>query len=138
MADVCIICQKEVGTKGASKVKDDKIIELIRSLKTATKTIQNNKLWVCEKDMEEYAKRRKGFEKDIVFFGVLGVGVVLLMVGLPLLGGNFNIGLFLLSVLIGGMIFLFGALLKYIPGLEKGLPKTESRKPEAPKRSSKK
>jgi hypothetical protein len=121
MAKVCIICQKEI-SGSASKVKNDGVIEFIRRIKNALKVAQNNELYVCETDMKPYLDRRKRFEKDVVMYGILAIAVVVLLVGLPLLGGKFELGVLIYSILLGALVFVLGALIKYVPAVESGTP----------------
>jgi len=119
MANICIVCKKEVAPSGkALKIKEDRLIRSIRAIKNALHIAQNNKLFVCKDDLAEHNGRRKKFEKDSVVFGVAAVAIILVMVGLPLLGGNFSINIFLISILMGIIVFIFGAMFKYVPAVE--------------------
>ncbi len=95
MATVCIICKQE---KNGTQVYDDFIIKLIRKLKRATNTAQNNKLVVCRGCMEEHLKRRKSFETWFVRYLAIGVIVTAVLV---LLTRN------LASLLMGALLVLF-------------------------------
>ncbi len=118
MAKVCIICQKGI-SGNAAKVKNDGVIDAIRKIKNALKVAQNNELYVCNADMQAYADRRKKFEKDVVAYGVLALAVVIMLVGLPLLGGKFDIIVLIYSLLLGTIVFVLGAMIKYVPAIEK-------------------
>lgn len=121
MSKVCIVCEKEIsGT--ATKVKNDGAIDTIRKVKNMLKIAKNNELYVCEKDLQIYVERRRKFEKDLVAYGILGIAVVVLLVGIPLLGGKFDIVILIYSIILGTIIFGLGALIKYVPAIE-NMPK---------------
>ncbi len=124
MARVCIICQKEV-SGAAAKVKNDNVIEIIRKIKNLLRVAQNNELYVCANDMGAYAERRKKFEKDLVAYGILAAVVIILLVGLPLLGGKFDIIVLIYSIVLGAIIFGLGAMIKYVPAIEHNMKTDE-------------
>jgi len=138
--DVCIICQKDVAGKSAVSVKEDRIILAIRSMKQALKMAQNNKLYVCETCMEEHSKRRKSFEKSMLFFGVLAAIVVVLLFISMILSGRFDIMAIFSIFIIGVLILLFSLLFKYTPATE-GPPKvvgTTASRTDIPSKNPKK
>ena len=115
---VCIECQQDVTGKKAAKVKDDHVIQFIRSIKRAVRLSKENELYVCEADLEKHNKKRKSFEKTLLIFGVLAAVVVLLMVGSLLLSGKLNITILIYSILMGVFIILLAVLFKYAPATE--------------------
>src|SRR4030042_513235 len=64
---ICIICQQE---KSGYAVRDDFFINLVRSIKRALGIAANNTLVVCEQCVPEHKKRRSGFEKTLLQYGV--------------------------------------------------------------------
>ena len=59
--DVCIVDGEEI-EKGY-RVKEDFVIRTIRRIKGALGMLRNNRLYVCEKHLEEYKKKRKNYRK---------------------------------------------------------------------------
>jgi hypothetical protein len=100
------------------KVKEDLIIKTIRNFKQFFRIATNNELFVCEEDLEKHNKKRKDFEKSIVFFGVLSAAVVILLIGTILLSGRFDVFAIFSAFLIGGFILLFAVTFKYAPAIE--------------------
>ncbi|MBI2079311.1 hypothetical protein HYT84_00980 [Candidatus Micrarchaeota archaeon] len=118
---VCIICQKdETKTSMKLKVKDDQLIRVIRTIKSSIGVAKNNELYVCDSDIQAYKERRKKFERDAVLFGAVSIGIILVMGGLPLLAGQFNLFIILVSVLVAAFFFLFAVLFKYVPAVTEG------------------
>jgi hypothetical protein len=118
---VCIACQKEMGGVKAVPVKEDRIIKTIRAVKRAMGIAQMNELYVCETDLAEHMKRRKSFEKSLLFASVLaGLIVVVVLVAL-LLSGRFDLWAIISSLIIGGFILVL-PLFKYSPAVEAGTP----------------
>ncbi len=114
---VCIICHEGIA-EGGTPVKDDIIIRTIRNIKKRLRVAQNNTLVVCEKDLPEYQKRRKKFEKDIVVVAGISVFLFLILAGLPLLSGRFNIGAFVSGLMVSVAVLAIGVVFKHVPALE--------------------
>lgn len=119
---ICIICQNEVAGKKAAKVREDRIIKAIRKLKALFKIAAGNELYVCEEDLPKHLKRRKSFEKNILFFGILAVFVVMLLLFIIFMSGRFNLWVIISSLFIGVFILLFALIFKYAPGIENPVP----------------
>ncbi len=115
---ICIECNESVAGKRAVKVKEDRIIRLIRIVKQKLNIAANNELYVCEKDIDKHIKRRKDFEKNMVFFSILAGLVVLAMVASMLLSESLNIWAVFSSIVIGMFILTFAVVFKYAPALE--------------------
>lgn len=114
---ICIICHKEVTGK-ALKVKDDFIINSIRSIKKLFRVAQNNQLFVCDKDIAVHREKRKKFEKELLVISAIVVIIILLLNGLPLLSGRFQFSMLLSSIFIAILIIVFAILFKYAPAVE--------------------
>lgn len=118
---VCVIQHKdgmqEIKSGKAARVKEDALISGIRGVKKIFRIAQNNELYVCENDYEKVVQKRKKFEKNVVFIIVLSVIIMLFLVGLPLLSGKFELGIFFSALFIGTLIILGGVIFKYSPVL---------------------
>ena len=112
---VCIICHEVVTSGTAAKVVDDSVIKAIRGIKRLFGISQNNELYVCTRDMEKYREKRKKFEKEFMLMGAVALVIILLLSGVPLLSGRFQISLFISSLFIAILLFLFAVLFKYVP-----------------------
>jgi|GEM_PF-1001448 len=128
---VCIVCEKDVEGKSAVPIKEDAIIRTIRGVKQFFKIAQGNELYVCEADIQKHMEKRRGFERSLIFFGVLAALVILLLVGSLLLSGHFDIIAFLFAIVLGLLILVFAVVFKYAPGLDQG-PAMVGRKPPLP------
>ncbi len=125
---VCIICHKDVSGKKAIRVKEDNVIKSIRSIKRVLNIAKNNELYVCEEDMGEHSKRRKSFEKSMLFFGVIAGLVVIVFGGLLLLSGNFDLGSLVSLLLLGALLLLFSVIFKFVPAVESTKPTVVKKK----------
>src|SRR3989338_54104 len=114
---ICVICHKEV-TGNALKVKDDFIINSIRGVKRLFRIAQNNKLFVCDKDINVHKEKRKKFEKELLIISAIVVIIILLLNGLPLLSGRLQFSMLLSSLFIAILIILFAIVFKYAPAVE--------------------
>jgi len=114
MKQVCIICSKEAT---GIAVADTQVIRAIRAIKRKFNMAANNRLLVCHGCMEEYKKRRNSFERKVMLYGAIGIGLIILSVAMPLMGGGqFSITSIFLVILLA--IFLLAlAFLSYIPAL---------------------
>lgn len=119
MAKICMICGKELKEGKAAKVKDDAVIKTIRDLKRRLGIAQNNELYVCEKDLVTHEKKRKKFERDMVIVSTVALLIVLILIGLPLLMGRFDIGTTISAIFIGLIIVFILALFEYTPAVSK-------------------
>jgi len=118
---VCIACQKDVEGKKAVPVKEDRIIRTIRTVKKAMGIAQMNELYVCEADIEEHLKRRRSFEKSLLFASVLAGLIIVVVLLALLLSGRFDLWALVSALIIGGFILVL-PLFKYSPALEEGTP----------------
>lgn len=114
----CVVCQKDILSGRAAKVKEDRIIRGLRKIKQMLNIARNFDLYVCEGDFQKNNERRKQYEKNVILYTIIAVIVFVVLVGLPLLGGRFNFVLLLSSALLSAVIVLFAFLFKYVPATE--------------------
>jgi hypothetical protein len=117
---VCISCQKDVGGRKAVRVKEDRVIRVIRAVKNALRVAQNNELYVCEEDIKAHQERRRGFERSMLLAGILAGVIVLLFIVTLLLSGKLDAWALVSSILLALVILAF-PLFRYAPALE-GMP----------------
>ena len=82
---ICIICQQE---KDGATVRDDIFINAVRSIKRTLGIATNNTLVVCNDCVPEHRKRRSGFEKTLLQYGIFGavLGIILVVISRSLAG----------------------------------------------------
>ncbi|MFA5381532.1 MAG: hypothetical protein WC356_00025 [Candidatus Micrarchaeia archaeon] len=126
MKGICLICEKE---KEGSKIKEGHVIKIIRKIKTFFGISRGNTLVICSSCLEEYTKRRNGFEKTMLIWTVIGIILALLLI-VPsiLVGGDIfyilrSIGLSILLIIV--LLALVG-IVRYIPKLEEDSPKKKT------------
>jgi len=114
-----IITGEEIKEGKAYKIKNDPILNLLVKIKKITKTYKGNNLYVSEKNLEEYKKKRKRFETNMIILSVL-ISLLLIMV-LASTISNFSIEKALSNIftflLLAIMLFSFG-ILNYLPSIE--------------------
>ncbi|HLD60059.1 MAG TPA: hypothetical protein VI912_03635 [Candidatus Bilamarchaeaceae archaeon] len=118
---VCIVSQNELkGTslRSARRVKDDFILGSIRKVKQFLRIAQNNELYVSKKHLAEYLEKRKKYEKRAGLFSAIAVIVVIVLIGLPLLSGIFDIVNVIAALFLGLLLITFALLPNYTPALE--------------------
>ncbi len=113
----CIICGKEVSGWNAARVKEDSIIASIRKIKQVLGVAQGNELYVCESDLRNHAEKRKKFERNVVISSTIAILVVLIIIGIPLLAGKFELITFFSSITIGILIIAVEILFEYTPAV---------------------
>ncbi len=117
----CIICGEEISN--GHEVIEDKIIEIIRAIKSKLGVVKGYKLYVCEKCVEPYEKKRKIFERNTLLYG--GLGLVLALI---LLVFNFSIGSLLVGILLF-LVMILLAIMGYVPRIKKKeVKKNETKK----------
>ncbi len=113
---VCIVCQKEISKDDtASMVKEDPAIALIRRVKSLFGIAKNNELYVCGNDLDAHMQKRLNFERNMMITSILAAGLILVLIGLPLLSGRLNLGSLIGSLFIGVMIILVVVFFRYTP-----------------------
>jgi hypothetical protein len=114
---VCVSCQKDVENRRAARVREDRIIKGIRSLKSAFRIAQNNELYVCEDCLPKHMERRKSFEKTMLFASVFAGLMMLVIIVAPLLSGRFDPWAVVSGVVVA--IFILALpIFKYAPAVE--------------------
>lgn len=119
MAKVCIICGKEIKKiEGASKVKEDVVIESLRKIKKRFGIAKNNELFVCEEDYEKYREKRKQFERNFTFASALAAAILFLLIIVPIFFGSLpSLGSIFFGLVVGIFLILM-ALISYLPAVE--------------------
>lgn len=121
MAKVCIICNKELSSGKAYRVKEDIIIRTIRKIKNALKIAYNNELFVCENDVKIHDEKRKKFERMLVLYIAFALIVVVLLIAIPLLAGTITIPGIFFSLLLGVILLIVPIIFTYAPARESEL-----------------
>jgi len=114
---LCISCQTSVEGKRAYAVREDRIIKGIRFIKQKLKIAQNNELYVCESDLEAHNKRRKSFEKTMLFASILAGLLLVIILLSPLLSGRFDPWGFSAGIVVALFVLVL-PLFRYAPAVE--------------------
>jgi hypothetical protein len=114
---VCITCQQSVEGKRAVRVREDRVIRAIRAIKKALRIAQMNELYVCEADIRKHLEHRRAFEKMLLFASILAGLIVVLLIGLLLISGRFDLWAMFSSLIIAGFVLVL-PLFRYAPALE--------------------
>jgi len=114
---ICVSCETDVGGKKAYKVKEDRIIGTVRSIKNALHMAKNNELYVCESCLPKHREKRKSFEKSVLFGTVIAVVILVVLLGMLLLSGRFDIWAVLSTFIISGFVLAL-PLFRYAPAVE--------------------
>ncbi len=117
---VCIVCEGNVEGKKASKVREDKIIAAIRSVKKKLGIAKMNELYVCSECQDKHSSRRKEFEKLVLYATIFAGIILILLLGRMILLGSFD-ALAILFAFILGVFVLLLPLFKYVPAVEAGI-----------------
>lgn len=115
---VCVSCEEDVAGKDAVAVKEDRVIRLIRSVKKTLRIAQMNELYVCSDCMVEHKKKRKSFEKTMLFASLLSALLALLVVIAPLLSGRIEIWGFFSGIILAAFVLTLPVYFKYTPAVE--------------------
>ena len=141
MARVCVDCQNEVAGKRAVRIKEDRIILMLRAVKRALKISRENELYVCEECLAKHEKRRKSFEKTMLIFAVVAALIIVLMVFTIILSGRLELWAILSGILIIALLAVFSVIFKYVPATQgtetvmiPGKPAEKKEKAEKPVR----
>jgi len=119
MARKCIVCQKEVSVGGgAVRVQEDLMIRSIRRAKETLRIAKGNELYVCAADLKVHADKRKAYEKNVMIYAVVGGAAFLVLAGLPLISGRFNLGFIAGAMFLSALIVLVPVFFKYVPAAE--------------------
>ncbi len=134
---ICIYTQESVEGKKAARVKEDRIIKTIRAIKQMFGIAQMNELYVSEEHLEEHMKRRKSFEKGILFASVLAGLIMVIVVVSLILRFRFDLWAIISAFIIGAFIMAL-PLFKYSPALESDKPAIVGPTAESPAAPAKK
>jgi len=137
MSKVCVDCQQEVAGKRAVKIREDRVIRLIRWGKRLLKISKENELYVCTDCMSKHEQRRKSFEKTMLVFAVIAALIIVLMVFTIILSGRLEMWAIASGVLIIVLLALFSIIFKYVPATETMEPvMVPAEKPEPVKKKA--
>ncbi len=114
---VCIVCSTNVEGKKASKVRDDRILKSIRSIKSLLKVAKMNELYVCENDLPKHAERRKKFERNLLIAMILSVLLFILFIYSAFAASRLDLWAAVSAVIISLFILAF-PILTYAPAVE--------------------
>ena len=128
---ICIYTQESIEGQKAVRIKEDRIIRTIRTIKRAIGIARMNELYVSEPHLEEHRKRRKSFEKSMLFASVLAGLIVVVVVFSLLFAGNFDFWAIVSAFILGAFVLVL-PLFKYSPALEPGPPVLVSAEPAKP------
>jgi hypothetical protein len=120
MAQACIICHE---FKPGLLVEDTLVVRSIRWLKQNFAPIQliwgkpsGNTLVVCTSCLAVYQKRRKSYERKMLFYAAFAFILVLFIALSSIFAGSFNLASILAAIMLGALLMLLG-LLDYVPPL---------------------
>ena len=115
---VCVSCEKDVSGREAVPIREDRIIHAIRTVKKALRIAQMNELYVCSDCMEEHIKKRKSFEKTMLFASILAALLALLVIISPLLSGRLDLWSLFSGFVLAALVFTLPIYFKYAPAVE--------------------
>lgn len=114
---ICIYTQKSVEGQLAVPVRDDRVIRTIRSVKKFFGIAQMNELYVSVPHIEEHRKRRRAFEKSLLFASVFAGLIIVVVIFSLVLSGRFDVWAIASAFIIAGFVLAL-PLFKYSPALE--------------------
>ena len=114
---VCISCGEPVEGKSAVKVKEDRIIRIIRIIKKSLGVAANNELYVCAACIPKQTDRRKSFEKNMMFASILAGLIIVILMAAIILSGKLDPMSFVSAFILAGFILLI-QVFKYAPSME--------------------
>ncbi len=103
----------------AYRIKKDFIINTLANIKKMLKTYQGNELYVSKQNLEDYKKRRKEFEKSLMWASVLVALIWFTGILSILNGANLNQAInSLISLILITLLVLFAVVYtRYIPDI---------------------
>lgn len=114
---VCVVCESALDGKKAYPVKEDNIIRAFRAIKKTLNIAKMNELYVCEEDLKKHQQRRKSFENGLLLSSVLAGLLFIVVLGLSLFSGRFDLWSIFSAIIIS--IFIIALpLFKYVPAVE--------------------
>jgi hypothetical protein len=129
---ICIYTQKSVEGQLAIPVRDDRVIKTIRAVKKFFGIAQMNELYVSVPHLEEHKKRRRSFEKSLLFASVFAGLIIVVVLFSLFFSGRFDLWAIASAFIISGFVLAL-PLFKYSPALEAVDPKVVGKVPLQPK-----
>ncbi|MGV8085135.1 MAG: hypothetical protein ACP5N9_02675 [Candidatus Bilamarchaeum sp.] len=114
---VCVVCEAALEGKKAYPIKEDNIIRAFRKIKKAFNVAKMNELYVCEDDFKKHQQRRKSFENGLLLSSVLAGLLFVVVLGLSLFSGRFDLWS-LFSAIVISIFIICLPLFKYVPAVE--------------------
>lgn len=115
---VCVSCEKDVAGRKAVPIREDRIIRAIRAIKKTLNIAQMNELYVCADCMEEHKKKRKSFEKTMLFASILAALLALMVLLSPLLSGDLEPWGLFSGLVLALFVLTLPIYFKYAPAME--------------------
>jgi hypothetical protein len=117
-SNICIIGHEVV--QDGYRIKEDRVINLMKAAKKRLgMRLKNNRLFVCERHKDEYLKKRKGFERNVVILSALAAVFFVIIFVVNLTHGE--VADILRSLLLGVLLILLVPLFLvfiYVPAIE--------------------
>lgn len=113
---ICIYTQKSVDGQLAVPVRDDRIIKTIRAVKKFFGIAQMNELYVSAPHLEEHKKRRRSFEKSLLFASVFAGLIIVVVLFSLIFSGRFDLWAIASAFIIAGFVLAL-PLFKYSPAI---------------------
>jgi energy-converting hydrogenase Eha subunit A len=132
---ICIYTQKSVEGQLAVPVRDDRVIRTIRAVKKFFGIAQMNELYVSVPHLEEHKKRRRSFEKSLLFASVFAGLVIVVVLFSLVFSGRFDLWAIVSAFIIAGFVLAL-PLFKYSPALEAVDPKVVGRAASPPPKAA--
>lgn len=115
---VCISCEADVAGKKAFRVREDRVIRVVRAAKKALRIAKMNELYVCDGCLPKHRERRQKFERNMLFATVLGGLIIVVLLAMTLLSGSINLWAVTTSLIMGVAVMLLPVLFSYAPAVE--------------------
>jgi len=111
MPKVCLLCQKE--KQNGSKIIEDPVVKTIRWAKRKLKIEKGNEIVICEECMENYKKKRKNFE-----WNILAYLLICLVITISIVLIAHSISSFLIALIFSALLILLAIIAYYVPAIE--------------------
>jgi len=131
---VCIECQQEVVGKRAVRVKEDRIIGVLRWLKRKLGIAKENELYVCEDHLKKHLEKRKDFEKSMVIFAILTSILLLILLVSIAISGRIELWAIVSTIALIVLLVFFSLVFRYVPNVESTEPKLIQQEKEMKKK----
>jgi len=131
---VCIECQQEVVGKRAVRVKEDRIIGVLRWLKRKLGIAKENELYVCEDHLKRHLEKRKDFEKSMVIFAILTSILLLILLVSIAISGRIELWAIVSTIALIVLLVFFSLVFRYVPNVESTEPELIQQEKEMKKK----